>query len=89
MLRADHYSCTTDSNLGECSSSLSGKECSEQSVSIYTDRYASVCTGVIPATCEDYAGIHNGGMYGCHAVETATFRHMVQECCDVMYGGEC
>lgn len=86
---ADHYTCTTNSAAGECSSSLSGKDCSEEAVSIYTDRYSSVCTGVIPATCEDYAGIHNGGSNGCHATETASFRHQVQQCCAVMFGGEC
>ncbi len=56
------------------------KDCSEECVYAYMDRYATRCTNGREPTCEDYARIHNGGPQGCKRSSTDGYWKRVSAC---------
>ena len=56
-------------------------DCSKKCVRNYMARYWKSCTGGRPATCEDYAMLHNGGPNGCHDQKARDYWKLVEHCC--------
>ena len=63
------------------------EDCAKQCVKNYMKRHGASCTrkAYYQITCDEFAGIHNGGAGGCNSPGTAPFRGEVKKCMDVRH----
>ncbi|CAF1207806.1 unnamed protein product [Adineta ricciae] len=65
---------------GSLQACAADKDCADQCVRAYMQRYANRCTGGRTPTCRDYARVHNGGPGGCKSASTIGYGNRVMSC---------